>query len=276
MLVCPTFEGRNGMAFTELKARQSVMWGNGPYERITNTIRDIHTLVVDRLAPAAGDKWLDAATGTGAVALLAAERGADVVGMDLAPVLVDTAKELAKERGLDVRFEVGDAEQMSYDDASFDFVSSTCGVMFAPDHAAVARELARVTRPGGRIALACWTPEGGLGQMFRMMGPFLPPPAPGVGSPFDWGREAHVRELLDESFDLEFEEHVSTLAIDSGEAYWELFSTSYGPTKTAAEALDADRYEEFHQTWVDFFEQRRTGGDVVHDREYLLTLGTRR
>ncbi len=264
------------MAFSELKARQSVMWGNGPYERITDTLRDIHELVVDRLAPTAGDKWLDAATGTGAVAFLAAERGAEVVGMDLAPVLIETAKKLADERGLNVRCEVGDAEQMSYDDASFDLVSSTCGVMFAPDHAAVARELARVTRPGGRIALACWTPEGGLGQMFRMMGPFLPPPAPGAGSPFDWGREAHVRELLDKSFELEFEEHVSTLTVDSPEAYWELFSTSYGPTKTAAEALDPDRREEFHQAWLDFFEQRRVGDEVVHHREYLLTLGTRR
>ena len=248
------------MAFAELKARQSVMWGNGPYERITNTIRDIHALVVERLDPQPGEKVLDAATGTGAVAFLAAERGADVIGMDLAPVLIDTAEELAAGRGLSVQFEVGDAEEMRYDDASFDVVASTCGIMFAPDHEAVASELARVTRPGGRIGLACWTPEGGLGQMFRMMGPFLPSPAPGVGSPFAWGRE----------------EHVSTLAVESGEAYWELFSSSYGPTKSATEALDEERREEFRQTWIDFFEAMREGDEVVHHREYLLTLGTRK
>ncbi|MGI8480182.1 MAG: class I SAM-dependent methyltransferase [Gaiellaceae bacterium] len=264
------------MAFAELKARQSVMWGNGPYERITNTIRDIHALVVERLAPQPGEKLLDAATGTGAVALLAAERGADVVGMDLAPVLIDTARELVAERDLSVEFEVGDAEEMKYDDASFDVVASTCGVMFAPDHEAVARELARVTRPGGRIGLACWTPEGGLGRMFRMMGPFLPPPAPGAGSPFDWGREERVRELLGNDFELEFEEHVSTLAVASGEEYWELFSSSSGPTKTAAEALDDERRAAFHQTWVDFFEALRDGDEVVHHREYLLTVGKRR
>ena len=264
------------MAFAELKARQSVMWGKGPYERITNTLRDIHALVIERVDPKPGEKVLDAATGTGAVAILAAERGADVVGMDLAPVLIDTARERAAEQGATVRFEVGDVEEMSYEDASFDVVTSTCGVMFAPDHAAVARELGRVTRPGGRIALANWTPEGGLGQMFRMMGPFLPPPAPGVGSPFDWGREEHVRSLLGDAFELAFEEHVSTLTVPSGEAYWELFSTSYGPTKTAAEALDEERREEFHRTWVEFFEGHRQGDEVVHPREYVLTLGTRR
>lgn len=264
------------MAFTELKARQSAMWGNGPYERITNTIRDIHAVVIDRIDPKPGERLLDAATGTGAVALLAAERGANVVGMDLAPVLIETARELAAERGVTVQFEVGDAEAMDYEDASFDIVTSTCGVMFAPDHEAVAGELARVPRPGGRIALACWTPEGGLGQMFRMMGPFLPPPAPGVGSPFDWGREEHVRSLLGDAFDLELESHDSVLAVESGEAYWELFSTSYGPTKTAAEALDDERRAEFRQAWIDFFEGHRDGDEVVHHREYLLTLGARR
>jgi SAM-dependent methyltransferase len=264
------------MAFTELKEKQSVMWGNGPYERITNTIRDIHELVVERVDPKPGEKVLDAATGTGAVAILAAEGGADVVGMDLAPVLVETAKQRAAEEGVSVRFEVGDAEAMPYGDATFDVLVSTCGVMFAPDHAAVARELARVTRPGGRIALACWTPEGGLGQMFGMMRPFLPPPPEGAGSPFAWGNEEHVRELLADAFELGFEEHDSILRTKDGEEYWELFSTSYGPTKSAAEALDDARREEFHRTWVEFFEARREGGEVVHHREYLLTLGTRR
>ncbi|MGI8885593.1 MAG: class I SAM-dependent methyltransferase [Gaiellaceae bacterium] len=264
------------MAFAELKARQSVMWGNGPYERVTNTLGDLHALVVERLDPQPGEKVLDAATGTGAVAFLLAERGADVVGMDLAPVLIDTARELAVDRDLSVEFEVGDAEEMKYEDASFDVVASTCGIMFAPDHEAVASELARVTRPGGRIGLACWTPEGGLGQMFRMMAPFQPPPAPGAGSPFGWGSEEHVRELLGDAFELELEEHVSTLAVASGEEYWELFSSSYGPTKTAAEALDEERREEFHRTWVDFFEALREGDEVVHRREYLLTLGTRK
>jgi SAM-dependent methyltransferase len=264
------------MAFAELKARQSVMWGNGPYERVTNTIRDIHDLVIERVDPKPGERVLDAATGTGAVAILAAKGGANVIGQDLAPVLIETARERAAAEGVTVQFEVGDAEAMTYGDATFDVVTSTCGVMFAPDHEAIARELVRVTKRGGRLALACWTPEGGLGQMFRMMRPFQPPPAPGAGSPFAWGTEEHVRELLGDAFELEFEEHVSNLAVASGEEYWQLFSSSYGPTKSAAEALDADRREEFHQTWVEFFEGQREGDQVVHHREYLLTLGTRK
>jgi SAM-dependent methyltransferase len=276
MLVAPATGEETPMSFAELKARQSVMWGNGPYERITNTIRDIHELVIARVDPKPGERLLDAATGTGAVAILAAGRGADVVGQDLAPVLIDTARERAAEAGATVEFEIGDAEDMSYDDASFDIVTSTCGVMFAPDHGAVARELARVTTPRGRLALACWTPEGGLGQMFGMMRPFLPTPPEGVGSPFAWGKEDHVRSLLAESFDLEFEEHESVLKTADGEEYWELFSSSYGPTKTAAEALDDERREEFHQAWIEFFEARREGDEVVHHREYLLTLGRRR
>jgi SAM-dependent methyltransferase len=264
------------MAFEELKARHSVVWGSGPYERITNTIRDIHALVIERADPQPGERVLDAATGTGAVAILAARRGADVVGQDIAPVLIDTARERAAEEGVEVDFEVGDAEAMTYDDASFDVVLSTCGVMFAPDHEAIAGELARVTKPGGRLALACWQPNTGMHDVFKMMAPFMPPPAPGAGSPFAWGDKDHVRDLLGDAFELDFEEHDSPLTLASGEEYWELFSTSYGPTKTAIEALDPDRREEFHRAWVEFGDARREGDGMVHHREYLLTLGARR
>ena len=262
------------MAFEELKERQSVMWGNGPYQRITETISDIHDLVVERLDAQPGVLWLDLACGTGAVAERAASQGATVTGADLAPVLIETAKERAGEVGLEIDYVVGDAEHLEFAEASFDMVSSTCGVMFAPDHEAVARELGRVTKPGGRIGLANWTPTGGLGRMFQMMAPFVATPPP--SSPFDWGKEDRVRELLEEWFDLTIEEHVSTLSIESGEAYWELFSTSYGPTKSLAESL-GDRREELHKTWVDFFEQNYRGnGGIEHTREYLLVLGTRR
>ncbi len=262
------------MPYEELKQRQSVMWGNGPYQRITETIGDIHELVVERLAPEPDDRWLDLACGTGAVAERAAAAGASVTGIDLAPVLIETAEERAQQLGLDIDYGVGDAERLDLSDASFDKVSSVCGIMFTPDHLATARELARVTRPGGRIGLANWTPTSGLARMFKVMAPYQPATPP--SSPFDWGDQERVRDLLGESFELDLTEHVSTLRTASGDEYWELFSTSYGPTKTLADSL-GDRREELYRDWVDFFEQNyRVGDEIVHTREYLLVLGTRR
>ena len=262
------------MAFQELKERQSVMWGTGPYQRVTETLTDIHEQVVDRLAPEPGLRWLDLACGTGAVAERAAAAGADVTGVDLAPALIDTARERAAEQDLAIDYRVGDCEQLEFDDASFDAVSSTCGVMFAPDHQAAAAELARVTRPGGQIALANWTPTGGLARMFKVMAPFMPAPPP--ANPFDWGDETRVSELLGDAFELQLDEHVSTLNMPSGEAYWELFSTSYGPTKVLADSL-GDRREELHRAWVDFFEtEYRNHDQIEHTREYLLVTGRRR
>lgn len=263
------------MAYEELKQRQSVMWGNGPYQRITETLTDIHERVIEQLAPRPGLRWLDLACGTGAVAELAAARGADVTGVDLSPALIETASQRAAEQGLDIDYRVGDTEALDLDDASFDAVSSTLGIMFAPDHEAAARELARVTRPGGRICLASWTPTGGLGRMFKVMAPFQPAPPP--SSPFAWGDEARVKELLGDAFELDIAEQVSIARLPSGEAFWELFSSSYGPTKTLAEALPDDRRQELHDAWVDFFESNfRSNGEVAHVREYLLVSGVRR
>jgi SAM-dependent methyltransferase len=260
--------------YEELKQRQSVMWGMGPYQRVTETLGDIHDLVMQKLDPQPRDRWLDLACGTGAIAERAAAAGADVTGLDLAPVLIETAKERAKERGLHINYVVGDAENLDLPDASFDKVSSTCGIMFAPDHEAAALELARVTAPGGRIALVNWTPTGGLAKMFKVMAPYQAAPPP--SSPFDWGDQSKVRELLGDSFDLELQEGVSTFRTPSGEDYWDLFSTSYGPTKTLADSL-GDRREEFHRDWVEFFETNyRVDGEIAHTRDYLLVVGTRR
>ena len=124
------------MAYQELKERQSVMWGTGPYQRVTETLTDIHEQVVERLAPGPDVRWLDLACGTGAMAERAAARGAKVTGVDLAPVLIETARERAADQGLEIDYRVGDCERLELEDASFDAVSSTCGVMFAPDHEA--------------------------------------------------------------------------------------------------------------------------------------------
>jgi ubiquinone/menaquinone biosynthesis C-methylase UbiE len=263
------------MAFEELKTRQSKMWGNGPYQRVTETLADCHERIIEALSPLAGVTFLDLATGTGAVAERAAKAGAKVTGVDLAPVLLETAKQRAADQALDIDFRVGDCENLDLPDASFDRVASSCGVMFAPDHEATAREIARVTKPGGKLAMVNWTAEGGVGRMFKLMAPFQPAPPP--SSPFDWGNEQRVQELLGAAFDITIERHTSTVEQESGEAYWQLFSTSYGPTRTLTESLDDDRREKLHRAWVEFFEAEYPGrnGGVAHHREYLLVLGTR-
>ena len=266
------------MAFEELKERQSRMWGNGPYQNVTDTIVDIHETVIERLQAQPGERWLDLACGTGAVSERAARAGARVTGVDLAPALIETATERAHAAGLEIDYRLGDCERLTeIEDGAFDVLSSTCGIMFAPDHAAAARELGRVTRPGGRLALANWEADGGLGRMFKVMAPYQPAPAPGVGSPFAWGDESNVEGLLGDAFELRFEHLVSTYRVASGEEYWQVFSSSYGPTKTLAESLDPDRREQLHQDWVDLFENEyRSNGEIAHPREYLLVLGTRR
>jgi SAM-dependent methyltransferase len=264
------------MPFEELKQRHATLWGSGPYQGVTETIADLQREVVDRLEPGPGLRFLDLACGTGAVAELAAAEGADVTGVDLAPALIEQAKHRADERGLKIDYRVGDAEALELEDARFDRVASTCGVMFAPDHAAVARELARVTRPGGRIALACWTPDSGLADMFGVMRPFQPAPPPGVGNQFDWGREDYVSDLLGGEFELDFEQLDSPLELESGEAVWELFVRDYGPTKTLAESLDDEKREELHRNFVELHERSRVNGGLRFSRTYLLTTGTRR
>ena len=264
------------MPFEELKERHATVWRLGPYQGVTETITDIHAAVIDRLRPEPGQSFLDLACGTGAVAELAAKAGAEVVGVDLAPALIEQAKGRAEERGLEIDYRVGDVEALELEDASFERVASTCGVMFAPDHPAIARELGRVTRPAGRIALACWTPDSGLAQVFGVMREFQPPPPPGVGNQFDWGREDYVRNLLDGDFELEFELLDSPLELESGEAVWELFSRDYGPTKVLADSLDDEKREQLHRNFVELHERSRVNGGLHFSRTYLLTVGTRR
>jgi ubiquinone/menaquinone biosynthesis C-methylase UbiE len=267
------------MAFEQLKERQSFVWGNAPFEQVADTIADIHRVLVDALQPADGKRWLDVACGTGDLAELAAAAGAEVVGIDFAPPLIETAKQRAAEHGLDIDYRVGDAENLEgVDDASFDVVSSTFGVMFAPDHERSAGELARVTRSGGRLGLATWTPDGGIGQMFKLMAQFQPPPPEGAGSPLAWGQPEHVQELLADAFDLTIEERTSTFEIGSAEEYWTKFAPAFGPVKTLLETLDEDGKEEVHRTFVGWLEDNfgSPGGPIAHRREYLLILGTRR
>ena len=261
------------MAFEQLKERQSNVWGSAPFENVADSIADVHAAVVAAAGAVEGCRFLDVACGTGELSAIAAGKGADVVGVDFAPVLVETAQRQFP--GID--FCVGDAESLEFEDASFDTVTSTFGAMFAPDQERTAGELARVTRPGGRLVMANWTPEGAIGEMFRLTASFAPPPPEGAGVPVEWGRPERVEELLDDAFELETERRISTIETESGEEMWQLFVDNFGPVKTLAGTLDDEKREEFHRAWVEMFEgSYREGDRIVHPREYLLVTGNRK
>lgn len=263
--------------FAELKRRQAAVWGLAPFERVSDTMADIHDRLVGRLAPRPGERWLDLATGTGPVARRAARAGARVTALDLAPALVATARRLAAAEGLTIGLAVGDCEALPCPDGSFDVVVSALGVMFAPDHGAVARELARVCRPGGRLGLVAWEPDGGAARMTRLTASFAPaPPPPGAGSPLDWGRERYVLDRLGSAFALDFERGVSLHVEPSAEAMWHLFLTAAGPVRAIHGALDPGRREELRRAFVGLLEGHREGDAVRFPREYLLAVGRRR
>ena len=265
------------MAFEELKKTQGAMWGTGPFEEVEASIADMHSGLFNRVGSHEGRPWLDVGCGTGGVSVLAAVDGADVTGVDLAPNLIDTAKRRAQERGVDVDYQVGDVEDLDFDDGNFGIVTSSVGAMFAPDQKAAASEMARVCAPGGSLALSAWRPEGGVGRFFMFMRQFQPQPPPeGVGNPLDWGREQHVEDLLGDSFELEFEELDSTFEIGSGEEFWDLFSRAFGPTRVLAESMDDERRAEFREAFIEFAERDRDGDMIRQSRTYLVTTGVRR
>lgn len=264
------------MAFEQLKEFQGAMWGSGPFEEIEALIADMHDALIERLAPQPGESWLDVGCGTGGVTTRAARAGATVTGVDLAPALIETARRRAAEQGLEITYETGDAEDLSFDDGSFEVVSSSVGVMFAPDHAAAAGELARVCAPGGRLGITAWRPDGGIGEFFGFMRQFQPPPPEGAGNPLEWGREEHVTELLGDAFELEFVELDSPHEAESGEAEWELFSHAFGPLRTLADSMSEEDRARFREAFIEFAEQNRDGDKIVQSRTYLLTTGRRR
>jgi SAM-dependent methyltransferase len=263
--------------FTELKQRQAAVWSAGAFEEVADSIHDMHVALVEALEPQTGDRWLDIACGAGNLAELAAGAGAKVTGIDLSPRLVDVARARAAASGYDIDYRVGDAESLDVEDAAFDKVTSSVGMIFAPDHDAVARELARVTKPGGRLAFSAWTPEGTIGEMFRAFAPFQPPPPPGAGTPVMWGREEYVREKLGDSFDLSFARRISRDEAESPEHAWEYFAPRFGPVRTMLDNLEGERLAEFERAAREHWEKsRQPDGRYVDEREYLLVTGIRR
>ncbi len=264
------------MAFEELTRRHATVWGSAPFENIAEIISEMHVALVERLAPRHGEHWLDLACGAGDVAFHAARAGAVVTGSDLSPALVEAARRRAGEHGLDLTLEVADCQDLHYPDASFDVVSSSVGVIFAPDHERVAHELARVCRPGGRMGLTAWRRDSGVGVMFSAMTPFMPAPPPDAGSPFQWGDEAYVQSMLGHAFDLSFEELDTRHEGDHGSEMWEVFRDNYGPSFTLWTSLDEERRAALDEAMSAYFEEYRTDDGISVERRYIVVTGVRK
>jgi SAM-dependent methyltransferase len=261
-----------------LKGRQQVAWTSGDYSVIGTTLQ----IVGESLAEACDLRWdedvLDVAAGNGNATLAAARRGCRVTSTDYVPGLLDRGAERARAECLEVTFQVADAEALPFADASFDAVLSTFGVMFAPDQATAAAELARVCHPGGRIGLANWTPEGFIGQLFKTLGRHLPPPA-GVQSPSLWGVEAHLKSL--------FGARASSIAVTrrlfnfryrSAAHFIDVFRTWYGPVHKAFAALPSDKASLLEHDLTALLNglNRASAGSLIVPSEYLEIVITRR
>lgn len=254
-------------------------WSSGghAYDEISRGIADAIEHCINRLAPRANESILDVATGTGWTARRLADRGFDVTGVDYAPDVVAAAEAFGRARGLDIAFDHGDAEALPYPDGSFDAVISTFGVMFVQRPEDAASELARVCRPGGRLALAAWTADGSIFEMFKIIKAYMPEPAgTPPPSPFEWGRPERVRELLGNDFDLAFEPGTSFYREPDGLAAWETFVTGYGPLRTLADKLDEAERERLKRDFVAFHDGFAAELGICMPREYRVAVGTRR
>jgi SAM-dependent methyltransferase len=255
-----------------LKQGARATWAAGDYPEVAKRqLWEVGPRIVRHVDVRAGDEVLDVACGTGNAAIRAAQAGGSVVGVDLTPELFDAARRLAAEAGVFVDWVQGDAEELPFADESFDVVVSTFGCMFAPRHAVTAQELARVLRPGGRLGICSWTPDGAMGEFFRRVGGYMPPPSPLAEPPPLWGSEPHVEELFDGTgIELEFErEVVQPPAFESPEAALEFLTSKFGPLMMARQLTEAlGRWPELRGELIDQAERDEPA-------EYLVVIGRR-
>jgi ubiquinone/menaquinone biosynthesis C-methylase UbiE len=260
-----------------VKERQRQMWASGDYNEIGSRLLIISELLYETLDPQPGDRALDVASGSGNAALAAARRFCDSTGTDYVPELIERGRMRAKAEGLPVTFEVADAEQLPYPDASFDIVTSVIGAMFAPNQQRASQELLRVCRPGGTIGMANWTPDSFAGDLFRIVGSHVPPP-PGVKPPAVWGTEDGLHDLLGSGVEsLTIKRRHYSLRYRSMEHFIDFHRTYFGPVRTAFEHLDAAGQEQLaHDLSTRAAERNRSDNEIVIvDSEYLEVVAVR-
>lgn len=260
---------------TSVKTKQQATWASGDYAVIGTTLQLVGESLCEAVDVRAGWQVLDVAAGNGNASIAAARRGCDVIATDYVGALLDRAVRRAEADGVPLTAQEADAEALPFDDDHFDAVLSTFGVMFTPDHARAGAELVRVCKPGGRIGLANWTPEGFVGGMFKIVGAHVPPPA-GVASPLQWGTEDHVSDVLGGA-DVHVVRKHFTFRYRSPQHMFETFRDCYGPTHKAWAALDEDGRASFEAALLAHFTaaNRATDGSLAADSEYLEVVATK-
>lgn len=263
---------------TELKTKLETVWTTGDYGWVARGMQDSAEAFMAEHLPAPGERVLDIACGTGQLAIPCARAGAEVTGLDLSEAWLAQARERAAAEGLDIRLDQGDAEAMPYPDASFDMVVSLIGVMFAPRPERAAAEMLRVCRPGGRILMGNWTPEGRVGEFFRIIAGHVPPPD--MPSPLLWGTEDAVRERLGDAVtDLTFTRRMMHFSYPlPPEAVADHYLEHFGPVKTAAAQLDADARAALRDDIVAHWAAGNTAtdGTTEADAEFLVVRAVKR
>jgi len=264
--------------FAGIKQKQQITWTSGDYSVIGTTLQIVGESLAEAVDVRAGEHVLDVAAGNGNATLAAARRFADVTSTDYVPSLLDKGAKRAAAEALKVKFQVADAEQLPFGDESFDVALSTFGAMFTPDHTRPAREMLRVVRSGGRIGLTNWTPDGFIGQLFKIVGAYVPPPA-GLKSPALWGTEPHIVALFGaQAADIKAVRKIFNFRYRSSAHWLEVFRDYYGPTHKAFAALDPAQQESFEADIVALLNRLNVGGrhSLVVPSEYLEVVITKR
>jgi ubiquinone/menaquinone biosynthesis C-methylase UbiE len=260
----------------QFKQAQRKMWSTGTFPEVATRIQSASEDLVAAADIRAGQDVLDVATGTGNAAIIAAQAGAKVTGLDLTPELFDAARRRMAEAGVDIVLIEGDAEDLPFEDDSFDRVLSVFGVMFVPRHELGAAELVRVCRPGGTIAVAAWTPEGAFGQMLKTLGSYFPPPSPEQKPPLLWGTEQYVRELFaGTGAELEFERHMVNFVDRSAEDAVAYNERMLGPIVMSKAALEPQgKWDALRAELVELYDRSSepVDGGMQVPSEYLLTI----